>query len=161
VPYFHYNGAAHERRGAHRGADRAEQTKPTGIGEPGTPPISPSIGTRSVSEARAASVCSSPGFPSDHIGDMIVAMATKMDGDKAVEQGTFRKTVTLSRDVVSRVNALAGSGRFSAFTQQALLHELQRESIAAWLDERERSREGKPLSESAIAFAEDAWRRGR
>jgi hypothetical protein len=56
------------------------------------------------------------------------------------------------------IDSLVGRGKFSAFAQQAFSHELQRESIAQWLDEREASRRGKPLDADAVQFAEQAWR---
>jgi hypothetical protein len=57
------------------------------------------------------------------------------------------------------IDSLVGRGKFSAFAQQAFTHELQRESIARWLDEREAARGGKPLSADAVQFAERAWRK--
>ena len=58
----------------------------------------------------------------------------------------------------TRIDALVGRGKFSAFAQQAFAHELQRESIAQWLDEREAARGGTPLDPEAVEFAEQAWR---
>jgi hypothetical protein len=56
------------------------------------------------------------------------------------------------------IDSLVGRRKFSAFAQQAFTHELQRESIARWLDDRETARHGKPLSAASIEFAERAWR---
>ena len=55
------------------------------------------------------------------------------------------------------IDALVGCGKFSAFAQQAFTHELQRESIARWLDEREATRHGKPLDAASVEFAEHTW----
>jgi len=76
----------------------------------------------------------------------------------AVEVSFLRRTITLPRESEAAIDALVGRGKFSAFAQQAFTHELQRESIARWLDEREAARRGKPLSSDAVHFAEDAWR---
>jgi post-segregation antitoxin (ccd killing protein) len=70
-----------------------------------------------------------------------------------------RRTVTISSEVETAIDALVGPGKFSAFVQRALAHELQRESIAQWLEEREAARGGRPLSPEAVEFAEAAWRK--
>jgi post-segregation antitoxin (ccd killing protein) len=70
-----------------------------------------------------------------------------------------RRTITLSADVDAALSAVATSGEVSAFVQRAVLHELQRERIARWLDERVAARGGRPLSPEAVAFAEAAWRK--
>lgn len=68
-----------------------------------------------------------------------------------------RRTITLSPAMEARIAVVVGRGNFSAFAQRALAHELQRESIAGWLDERLAARAGSPLDPAAIAFAENAW----
>lgn len=70
----------------------------------------------------------------------------------------LRQTITIPPDMKTRIDALVGRGKFSVFAQQAFAHELQRESIAQWLDEREAARRGQPLDPQAVAFAEQAWR---
>jgi hypothetical protein len=42
-------------------------------------------------------------------------------------------------------------------TKSTSTQEAQRESMTRWLDEREKARQGKPLSPEAIQFAEQAW----
>jgi post-segregation antitoxin (ccd killing protein) len=80
-------------------------------------------------------------------------------GVKKKPKASFsRRTITLPAELEAAIDTRAGRGKFSAFTQQALIHELQRESIASWLDEREAQRRGKPLDPEAVRFAEDAWR---
>jgi len=69
-----------------------------------------------------------------------------------------RRTITIPPDLEAAIDAHVGRGKFSAFAQQAFAHELQRETIAQWLDEREASRNGRPLSAEAVDFAERAWR---
>jgi post-segregation antitoxin (ccd killing protein) len=79
---------------------------------------------------------------------------------KAPETENFsRSTITLPQELEAAVDRTAGQGKFSAFTQRALLHELQRERIAQWLDEREAARHGEALPREAVAFAERAWRK--
>ena len=74
-------------------------------------------------------------------------------------EGAFsRRTITIPPDIEAAIDALVGRGKFSAFAQQAFAHELQRESIAQWLDEREAARGGKALEPDAVQFAEQAWR---
>jgi Arc/MetJ-type ribon-helix-helix transcriptional regulator len=76
--------------------------------------------------------------------------------------GAFsRRTITIPPDLKAAIDALVGRGQFSAFAQQAFAHELQRESIARWLGERETARRGKPLPTEAVQFAELAWRNRR
>ena|ERR1700677_221548 len=75
----------------------------------------------------------------------------------AVEGAFSRRTITIPPDLEAAIDALVGRGKFSAFAQQAFAHELQRETIAQWLDEREASRRGRPLSAEALQFAEQAW----
>jgi Arc/MetJ-type ribon-helix-helix transcriptional regulator len=75
------------------------------------------------------------------------------------DEVTFvRRTITIPPDLESAIDSLVGRRKFSAFAQRAFTHELQRESIARWLDEREAARHGKPLSTEAVQFAERAWR---
>jgi Arc/MetJ-type ribon-helix-helix transcriptional regulator len=76
----------------------------------------------------------------------------------SVDRSYSRRTITLPPDMEAAIDALVGRGMFSAFAQQAFIHELGRESIARWLDERQAARGGKPLSLDAIEFAEQAWR---
>jgi Arc/MetJ-type ribon-helix-helix transcriptional regulator len=103
--------------------------------------------------------------------DLIVATAKKKAAAKkktrvasirrsalAVDRSYSRRTITIPPDMEAAIDALVGRGKFSAFAQQAFIHELQRESIARWLDEREAARGGKPLSPDSIEFAEQAWR---
>jgi len=74
-------------------------------------------------------------------------------------EGTFsRRTITIPPDMEAAIDSLVGRRKFSAFAQRAFTHELQRESIARWLDEREAARNGRPLSPDAVQFAERAWR---
>jgi len=75
-----------------------------------------------------------------------------------VEQSYSRRTITIPPDIEAAIDSLVGRGKFSAFAQQAFIHELQRESIAHWLDEREAARGGKPVGTDSIEFAERAWR---
>src|SRR5471030_1451246 len=75
-----------------------------------------------------------------------------------VQVSFLRRTITLPPEMEAAIDSLVGRRKFSAFAQQAFAHELQRESIARWLDERETARNGKPLSADAIEFAERAWR---
>jgi Arc/MetJ-type ribon-helix-helix transcriptional regulator len=76
----------------------------------------------------------------------------------AVEGAFSRRTITIPPDMEAAIDLLVGRGKFSAFAQQAFAHELQRESIAQWLDEREAARDGEPLEPDAVKFAEQAWR---
>ena len=69
-----------------------------------------------------------------------------------------RRTITIPPEMEAAIDSLVGRRKFSAFAQQAFAHELQRESIARWLEEREAARGGKPLSTEALQFAERAWR---
>jgi post-segregation antitoxin (ccd killing protein) len=69
-----------------------------------------------------------------------------------------RRTITLPADLDAAIGAVATSGEVSAFVQRAVLHELQRERVAAWLDERVAARQGRPLSPEALKFAGAAWR---
>jgi hypothetical protein len=90
-------------------------------------------------------------------------MATPKRAQKSaaadLTEGTFsRRTITIPPDMEAAIDLLVGRRKFSAFAQRAFTHELQRESIARWLDEREASRNGAPLSADAIEFAERAWR---
>src|SRR5471030_1176285 len=75
-----------------------------------------------------------------------------------VQVSFLRRTITLPPEMEAAIDALVGRGKFSAFAQQAFAHELQRESIAGWLDEREAARGGQPLDPEAVEFAEQAWR---
>jgi len=75
-----------------------------------------------------------------------------------VESRLSRRTITISPDVEASIDRLVGDGKFSAFVQRALTHELQRESLAEWFDERQAARGGAPLSAEAVEFAERAWR---
>jgi Arc/MetJ-type ribon-helix-helix transcriptional regulator len=75
-----------------------------------------------------------------------------------VDASFGRRTITIPPEMEAAIDSLVGRGRFSAFAQQAFEHELQRESISRWLDERQASRGGKPLSSEAERFAEKAWR---
>src|ERR1700677_2160037 len=76
-----------------------------------------------------------------------------------LSEGTFsRRTITIPPDLEAAIDSLVGRRKFSAFAQRAFAHELQRESIARWLDEREAARNGKPPSAEAVQFAEQAWR---
>jgi post-segregation antitoxin (ccd killing protein) len=68
-----------------------------------------------------------------------------------------RRTITLPPSLNAQIEATVGPRNFSAFAQRALVHELQRETIAEWLDEREAARRGKSLSPAALDFAEQAW----
>ena len=77
----------------------------------------------------------------------------------AVEVSFLRRTITIPPEMEAAIDELVGRGKFSAFAQQAFTHELQRESIARWLDEREADRHGKPLPADAIEFADQAWRK--
>jgi Arc/MetJ-type ribon-helix-helix transcriptional regulator len=70
-----------------------------------------------------------------------------------------RRTITIPHEMESAIDELVGRGKFSSFAQQAFAHELQRESIARWLDERANLRGNAALPEHAVAFAERAWRR--
>jgi len=79
-------------------------------------------------------------------------------GSPAVQVSFLRRTITIPPEMEAEIDTLVGRGKFSAFAQQAFAHELQRESIARWLDEREAARGNKPLSEDAVQFAEHAWR---
>jgi Arc/MetJ-type ribon-helix-helix transcriptional regulator len=79
----------------------------------------------------------------------------------AGEVSFSRRTITIPPEMEAAIDSLVGRGKFSAFAQQAFLHELQRESIAHWLDERQAARSGKPLSTDAVLFAEQAWRNRR
>ena len=84
--------------------------------------------------------------------------STKPSPTEAADAAPFlRRTITLPPEIAEKVDAIAGPGKFSSFTQRALLHELQRERIAAWLEDRVLARDGKPLDDSAITFAEAAW----
>jgi Arc/MetJ-type ribon-helix-helix transcriptional regulator len=84
--------------------------------------------------------------------------AAARGADETVE-GTFsRRTITIPPDMEAAIDSLVGRRKFSAFAQRAFTHELQRESIARWLDEREAARSGKPLSSDALQFAERTWR---
>jgi post-segregation antitoxin (ccd killing protein) len=76
-----------------------------------------------------------------------------------VEKLSSRRTITIPPEMESAIDLLVGNGNFSAFAQQAFAHELQRESIARWLDDREAARRGKALDAEAVEFAERAWRR--
>jgi hypothetical protein len=69
-----------------------------------------------------------------------------------------RRTITLPADLDEAISAVATSGEVSAFVQRAVLHELQRERVATWLDQRVAARNGDPLSAEAVEFAEAAWR---
>jgi hypothetical protein len=69
-----------------------------------------------------------------------------------------RRTITLPADVDAAISPVAVSGEVSAFIRRAVMHELQRERIARWLDERSAARDGRPLSPEAIEFAKAAWR---
>lgn len=82
----------------------------------------------------------------------------KTNTPKVASDALTRRTITLSAEMEAAIDALVGRRKFSAFAQQAFAHELQRESIALWLDEREAARGGKPLDADAIAFAERSWR---
>ena len=74
-------------------------------------------------------------------------------------EGTFsRRTITIPPDMEAAIDSLVGRRKFSAFAQRAFTHELQRESVAHWLDAREAARGGKPLDADAVQFAERAWR---
>lgn len=77
---------------------------------------------------------------------------------KKDEPAFTRKTVTLPPDMEAAIDVLVGRGQFSAFVQQALAHELQRENIARRLDEQEAARGGAPLDRDSVRFAERAWR---
>jgi Arc/MetJ-type ribon-helix-helix transcriptional regulator len=77
---------------------------------------------------------------------------------KDIPEAFSRRTITIPPDLEAAIDALVGRGKFSAFAQQAFAHELQRETIAQWLDERDASRNGRPLSAEAVQFAERAWR---
>jgi Arc/MetJ-type ribon-helix-helix transcriptional regulator len=83
----------------------------------------------------------------------------KRKSPPAVEVSFLRRTITIPPEMDAEIDALVGRGKFSAFAQQAFTHELQRESIARWLDEREAARHGKPLPADAVEFAEQAWRK--
>jgi Arc/MetJ-type ribon-helix-helix transcriptional regulator len=69
-----------------------------------------------------------------------------------------RRTITIPPELEAAIDSLVGRGKFSAFAQQAFTHELARESIARWLDERQAARSGKSLGEDFVQFAERAWR---
>lgn len=69
--------------------------------------------------------------------------------------------MTLPPELEAALAETIEPGNFSAFAQRALWHELQRERIAQWFDEREKARGGKPLPADAIDFAEQAWRARR
>ena|SRR5471030_3345509 len=85
--------------------------------------------------------------------------ASPTQASSATPQVSFlRHTITIPPDMKAAIDALVGRGKFSAFAQQAFAHELQRESIAGWLDEREAARGGQPLDPEAVEFAEQAWR---
>ena len=75
-----------------------------------------------------------------------------------VETGYSRRTITLPAALEAEIEQVAGKQQFSAFAMRAFMHELQRERIAVWLDERQAARGGKPLSPKAIAYAEQTWR---
>jgi hypothetical protein len=76
-----------------------------------------------------------------------------------LSEGTFsRRTITIPPDLEAAIDSLVGRRKFSAFAQRAFAHELQRENIAQWLDEREAARGGRPLPPEAVQFAERAWR---
>jgi Arc/MetJ-type ribon-helix-helix transcriptional regulator len=70
-----------------------------------------------------------------------------------------RRTITIPPEMEGAIDALVGPGKFSAFAQQAFAHELQRESIACWLDERQSARGGRSLDADSVQFAEQAWRK--
>ena len=69
-----------------------------------------------------------------------------------------RRSMTLPPELEAALAESIQPGNFSAFAQRALWHELHRERIAHWLDERDRARGGKPLPPEALEFAERAWR---
>jgi post-segregation antitoxin (ccd killing protein) len=69
-----------------------------------------------------------------------------------------RRTITIPLELDRMLSAVSEKGEFSAFAQRAFLHELQRERIAEWLEERLSARGGKPLSKEAREFAERMWR---
>ena len=91
-------------------------------------------------------------------------MATKkreqkgLSSQPASEAIYVRRTITIPPEMEAAIDSLVGRRKFSAFAQQAFSHELQRESIGRWLDEREASRNGRPLDDEAVQFAERAWR---
>lgn len=68
-----------------------------------------------------------------------------------------RRSMTLPPELEKALDETVEPGAFSAFAQRALWHELQRERIGRWLDEREIARGGPPSPE-AIEFAERAWK---
>jgi len=72
--------------------------------------------------------------------------------------GFCRRTITLPAELEAAIEGVADKQQFSAFATRALMHELQRERIATWLDERQAARGGKPLSSEAVAYAEQTWR---
>jgi hypothetical protein len=73
--------------------------------------------------------------------------------------GFKRRTITLPADLDAAISAVTTSGTSSAFVQRAVLHELQRERVATWLDERVAARDGRPFTSETLDFAEDAWRK--
>lgn len=91
---------------------------------------------------------------------MTAASKTKPKTKPKPKQRYFtRRTITLPPELDAEINDCIGNGKFSAFVQRSLTHELQRERIAQWLDEREVARHAKPLGREAVAFAEQAWRK--
>jgi len=74
------------------------------------------------------------------------------------ESSFSRRTISIPPEMEAAIDLLVGRGKFSAFAQQAFAHELRRDSIARWLDERSASRRGKPLNAESVQFAERAWR---
>ncbi len=94
---------------------------------------------------------------------MIYFMATSAKHKRAkpaqkAEAAFSRRTITLPRALEASVEKIAGKQQFSAFAARALEHEIQRERIAEWLEER-LERLG-PIPSEATAFAEAAWRKG-
>ena len=69
----------------------------------------------------------------------------------------LRRTVTLPPDLDAELSALVGTRGYSAFVQRDIAHELQRERIVVWFDQRDAGRQGAALTPEAEAFAEDAW----
>ncbi|MDX3105084.1 hypothetical protein ACIBO5_27430 [Nonomuraea angiospora] len=68
---------------------------------------------------------------------------------------TMRKTVTLRRSTVARVEARTGSRDFSAYVDGAVARQLAMDDIQDALDEAT-TRLG-PISDEAMAEAEQAW----
>ena len=88
-----------------------------------------------------------------------VMKTSKRSASKADDTRFVRRTITLPPEVAGEISALVGERQFSGFVQHALQNELQRERLAAWLDERVAARKGEPLAESAKAFARNSWRK--